>query len=394
VRRRRSVVRGLVWASFAGQAAFVASWLIGGAAEPHYSHVEQAISELAASNAAHPAIETAGLAAFGLALVALAVALWRVLPRRPARLVACGLFAAAGGAMLAAAAFPLDCGVTVDLHCRALSDAGRLSWQHYAHMWTSFGAELLLLATPFALAAALWPGTVAAAALGCGTFGVGVGALSFISYGADGHADGLIQRCDLGVLHVWLLIVGIGVLYATRGAPARGELIALRPRDVLARAWTGEGELVLRPLALGRLFAQRFGARREATWISDRVWRIDDEASFPGGRVERRAMYCEFLADDRVRLTAGDLPDGADVTLEAGGFRVTDFRVAYPIGPLPVLVSCRDRSRVEPDGTFVNAIDVRAPGIPIPLARVTFRVRVDEADLAPAGPPARAPSLV
>ena len=49
--------------------------------------------------------------------------------------------------------------------------------------------------------------------------------------------------------------------------------------------------------------------------------------------------------------------------------------MAWPIGPLPVLVRCRDLSYFEPDGTFVNVIDVRGLGIPIPLARVTFRVR-------------------
>jgi hypothetical protein len=49
--------------------------------------------------------------------------------------------------------------------------------------------------------------------------------------------------------------------------------------------------------------------------------------------------------------------------------------VAWPIGPLPFLVRCRDRSYLEPDGTFVNEFDAVTVGIPIPLARVTFRVR-------------------
>jgi hypothetical protein len=80
-----------------------------------------------------------------------------------------------------------------------------------------------------------------------------------------------------------------------------------------------------------------------------------------------------------VRLTADDLPDGADVQLEEGGFRLPDFRMAWPIGPLPVLLRCVDRSYVEPDGTFVNRIDVCTLGPRIPLARVTFRMRPDGA---------------
>jgi hypothetical protein len=134
---------------------------------------------------------------------------------------------------------------------------------------------------------------------------------------------------------------------------------------------------------MGRLFAQRVDARRESTWISDRVWRIDDEAHFGGGRFERRHTFCEFVADDHVRLTGNDLPDGADVWLEAEGFRLSEWRMAWPIGPLPVIVRCVDRSRFEPDGTFVNVIDIYSLGPRIPLARVTFRMRSSEIGEAP-----------
>jgi hypothetical protein len=49
--------------------------------------------------------------------------------------------------------------------------------------------------------------------------------------------------------------------------------------------------------------------------------------------------------------------------------------MSWPIGPLPVLVRCADRSYIAADGTFVNVTDVYTPGPRIPLARVTFRVR-------------------
>src|SRR2546421_590460 len=82
-----------------------------------------------------------------------------------------------------------------------------------------------------------------------------------------------------------------------RCEPPPSQLIALRPRVFLASSWSGEGELVLRPLFLGRQLARRFAARREVTWISDRVWRIDDAADFGGDRPQRRQMFCEFVAD-------------------------------------------------------------------------------------------------
>jgi hypothetical protein len=112
------------------------------------------------------------------------------------------------------------------------------------------------------------------------------------------------------------------------------------------------------------------------------VWRIDDEAYFGDGRFERRSMYCEFVSDDHVRLTANDLVDGADVWLEPEGFRLSEWRMAWPIGPFPLIVRCADRSYFEPDGTFVNVIDIYSLGLRVPVARVTFRMR--SSGIAPA----------
>jgi hypothetical protein len=370
---RRNAARALVWAAFAGQLAFIASWAVAGAMQDGYSNIRQGVSELAARGAANPAIVTTGMVVLGVATAALGVALLLVLPRRPASVLTALLFAGVGVASVLAATFRLDCGLSNDT-CHALWKAGRLSADHDAHLWAGLAGHALLLLTPFALARALWPGTVAAAALGAGVWGVAITLIALALGGNDGAA-GLVERGELAVFHLWILIVGIGVLYATRGPARRSHLIGLRPRDFFARDWEGEGELVLRPLAIGRLFAQRLQAERRATWLSERSWRIDDAARFARGHVEQRQMYCEFLADDHIRVTAGDMPDGADVWIEPGGYRVDDFRVAWPIGPLPVLVRCRDRSYLEPDGTFVNEFDVVALGIPIPLARVTFRVR-------------------
>jgi hypothetical protein len=233
---------------------------------------------------------------------------------------------------------------------------------------------VLLVLTPLALAYAIGPGTAAAVALSAGALGLAFFVLSFTATGLHGDA-GLIQRIGLGITHLWVLIVGGAILHATRAGPRVSELIPMRPRDFLAHSWTGDGELVLRPFWLGRFFRQRCEARRESTWISDRVWRIDDEAHFGGGRFERRSMFCEFVADDHVRLTADDLLDGADVWLEEGGWRLSEFRMAWPVGPMPVIVRCADRSYVKGDGTFVNRIDVYTLGPRIPVARVTFRMR-------------------
>jgi hypothetical protein len=375
-----------VWAALAGQVAFIASWVVAGALEPRYSHVDQFVSELGARNAAHPAIVNAGIVALGLSFAALGVALPSALPRRRAARVAGALFVLAGVAVVLSGVFRLDCGPGADEHCRALWRAGALSWQQDAHAWCADVAQLLLAATPFAIAWALWPAPSGVAALSSGVFGLLVGPLSAGASGG-GAGGGVVQRLDLGVVHLWVLIVGVGILYVTRRPPPLSPLIPLRPRDFLARSWTGEGELVPWPYFLGRRLARRFAARREATWLSDRVWRFDDEAQFADGRVQRRRTYCEFVAGDRVRLTAADLPDGVNVWLEEGGYRIARFRMAFPIGPVPVYIRVLDLSYLEDDGTFANVFEARSPILGLPLARLTFWVRPVDAGLHADAPP-------
>src|SRR5204863_9315796 len=126
-----------------------------------------------------------------------------------------------------------------------------------------------------------------------GTRGVAIGVgLAILG---SGGAEGAANAVSLVVLGTWVAILAAGVLWATRGKAAPSALIPLRPRAFLASSWSGTGEVVLRPVFLGRLLARRFRATREATWISETVWRIDDAADFGGGRVQRRQMYCEFV---------------------------------------------------------------------------------------------------
>ncbi|HEX8065577.1 MAG TPA: DUF998 domain-containing protein [Thermoleophilaceae bacterium] len=378
-----AAARALAWAAIAAQVAFTVGWIVGGALEPGYSHVEEGVSALGAGDASHPAIANAAILVLGLGIAALGPALLPVLPRRRSARAAAALFVGAGAAIAAAALLPLDCGPS-DERCRDLWEAGRLSWQHDAHLWASLAASALLVLTPFALARALWPAPVGAAALSAGTSGIAIWGATWVLFavGDDhGDADGLIQRAGFLVVHAWVLIVAIGVLWSTRRERGPGPLVPVRPRDFFTRTWTGDGELLIRPLFLGRRLARRFEARRTATWASDRVWRFDDDADYGDGRVQRRTTWCEFVSDDHVRLTAGDLPDGADVWFEEAGFRIAPFRMLFPIGPVPALVRCHDVSHVEPDGTLVSSTDVRSIVLGLPLARVTFRVRpADAAD--------------
>jgi len=381
----RTTTRSLAWLAIAAQAVFIVAWIVAGALQPGYSHLREGVSALGAQHAAHPWIVNGAIVLEGLSLLAVGVALRAVLPRRPATLVTLGLFAAAAVVVVLTAVFRIDCSMIPGSRCEHLFKAGALSAEHDAHIWLALAASVLIVLTPFALARALWPSPLAMAALMSGGFGLVAG----FAVGALGQASenpGLGERIQLLLLHLWVLELAVGALYVTRRPPALGPLIPLRPRDFFAREWAGTGELIFRPLFVGRLFALRGVARRSATWVSDRVWRFDDELDL-GGLVHRRLTFCEFVTDRKVRLTAGDFPDGAEAVVEEGGYRVRPFRAAFPLGPVPVIVTCHDRSRMQSDGTFVNDFDIRVPGLGIPFARLTFRVQPIDPPRDSAGEP-------
>jgi hypothetical protein len=384
MRVNRSTARTLAWAAIAAQLVFVLSWIVAGALEEGYSHLEQGVSELGADNAENPLIVNAGIIVLGLSWVALGLSLLPVLPRRPARIVAVALFAAAGVAIALAGASPVDCWLAVDETCENRFEEGELSWQTYVHVWSGFAAEILFLLTPFALWRALWPSSTGAAAFFSGSFGVVFFLVAGFGLGmSEDVAHGLVQRVGWLVIHTWVLIVAGGVIWETRRQREPGPLVPLRPREFLSSAFRGEGEIVMWPWFIGRRFATRFTAQRTATWISDRLWRFDDEARFGERPVFTRKMYCEIVSDDHVRLTAGDLPDGADIWLEEGGYRITPFRMHWPVGPVPVTIRVRDISYVRPDGVFVNVNEARTPVFGLPLAQMRFYVRPDDREPAP-----------
>jgi len=383
--RNRSFVRALAWAAIAAQPLFVLTWIVAGPLDPGYSHLHQSVSDLGGRFAEHPWIVNAGFVVLGLSIAALAPGLLATLPRGVAAGVTAALFVFVGASMAAMGFLPLDCSFTQE-SCERRFNAGDVSGEMQVHVWLGFALLVALLATPFGIWRALRRNPLGLIAFVSGGIGlvIGVGGFAFGFTDPD-DGVGLANRIEYVFLHVWLLEVAIGILYATRRPPAPSELIPLLPRDFVARTWTGEGELVLRPFFLGRRIPVRFPASRKTTWISEQVWRMDDEARFAHGRALTRRTFVEFLSDEHARLTASDLPYGADVYVEESGYRIAPFAMTFPFGPLPLAFSCRDLSYVEPDGTFVNVTDVRTPVGNIPLARLYFRVRPESRSEETAG---------
>lgn len=226
----RGRVRALACLAIGAQLLFVAGWIIAGALEPGYSPVRSYVSELGRRGAAHPWIFDVSVVVWGAGFIALGVALAPALRTRRWAWVAPALFVLAGVCAILDAPLRLDCATTISHLCRARERAGSLSWREYGHVWASFGIELSLLLTPFALARSLWPGRlarlvflgaviVASALVLLAGLGGWVGAHS--PYGW--HA-GLWQRIWLMIVHGWVLICAAAlILEASRGWPPGRE---------------------------------------------------------------------------------------------------------------------------------------------------------------------------
>ena len=371
----KALARRLSWVALAGQVLFVASWVIAGALEPGYSHLDAGVSVLSAGDAQHPWIVATGLVVMGLSLGALGPALLAVLRPRRARGVAAASLAVAGAGFVAVGVLPIDCSLD-EAHCRVLSDAGELSWQHYAHLWTGLLIQLSLSIAPFAVVRALWPHRAALALLFGSVPAVLFGFVTWPLWNIEEAPHGLIDRVELALVPLFVLLLSGGVLHTTRHEPRLPPPAPLRPREFFGRVWRGEGVLMLQPWFLWRRFAPRFAASREITWLNDETFVVEDTADFSDGRVERRRRFCELAAPDRFRVTSVDLVEPTEIRIDDAGFRVAPYRMRVPYGPVGITLRCRDELRVEPDGTLVDDIRMRFLGLPV--ARVLVRARLTD----------------
>ena len=224
-------VRAGAWFAIGGQVVFVVAWVTAGALQPGYSSIDNYVSELAADSAAHPWIVGAAIVVWGLSIAAIGPALLPALRGRPWRTGVAALFVVAGVLFALAGVFQLDCGPTMSHACKSAEKAGDLSWHHYAHGWSSFGAEIALALTPFALARALWPRLLSVSLVQGGLFGIALGVLGSFSDAHDTVAAGLGQRIEVAVLHSWIVLVAIGVLWWARDSASGAELNLAEPAE-------------------------------------------------------------------------------------------------------------------------------------------------------------------
>ena len=125
----------------------------------------------------------------------------------------------------------------------------------------------------------------------------------------------------------------------------------LDARRFFGGRWRGQGELI--PHGPARLLLRRAPVVLEGSgeWLSESVWRVDERFALPGFSFERH-MYMEQLASGLVHATADDMPLGADLELDADGFRFRRFRSWLPWRGVRFRLGCRSATRVAADGTL------------------------------------------
>jgi len=367
------LARRCAWFAITAQVVFVCAWVLSGALQSRYSHLDQGVSELASTFAEHPWIVRSALLLLGLSLLALAAALRRTLPRTGGASAATGLFGLAGIGLAATAFLPLDCSFGLDETCGDRFQNGDLAWASEAHIWLSLVIRLAVVATPFALWLALRSHPVGPLTLTAGIFGVAFGVVAFLAGSGESVADGLLNRAELGLLQVWAALVAVGILHATAHIEAPDQRTPLSPKDFFGRRWEGRGEIVMRPAFFWRFFPQRFDFTRDTEWVGDGIWLVVDRSRFERGWATERRMVCELQGTDRLRVTAGDMPEGAWYELGEDGYRIRPYVLMAPLGPISVPLRCRDQHRVAPDGTLIDVVDMHFLGVRV--ARLEGRAR-------------------
>lgn len=145
-------------------------------------------------------------------------------------------------------------------------------------------------------------------------------------------------------------------------------------RQVFARPWAGEAT-IRRPwwLRWVPLLPTRFAFRTQAVPDGNGV-RVHDTQTFPNGRTWQRTMRGELLSPGRWRMSAEDMPGGAEITVGSDGYTFTPYTIWAPVlGPVKVPLRCHDEVRFEDSERLTDTIQLHFLGIHV--GALTMRLR-------------------
>jgi hypothetical membrane protein len=217
--------------SYIGAALFAAATVLAGALYPGYSHLHEAVSQLAATNSPSAPIMIIGFFALGVGVVAAGVDMLRTLRGAAGRTA--GALTVISGALLFVVGLARPACSDFIGACRAAEDAGTIPLHHVLHNLISALLFLLLTIAVFLQARAVAGN--GAKRLGPPALLVGVVSsvtLVTLVVASLGPVAGLVERAYLLVLFGWLIAV-VPLTRRYTGSGMRGGGRALqRPVEV------------------------------------------------------------------------------------------------------------------------------------------------------------------
>jgi len=151
---------------------------------------------------------------------------------------------------------------------------------------------------------------------------------------------------------------------------ANGSVNADTPldlREVFARPWSGPATIRL-PWWLRWLpvpSSLHFRTEIEDVHLAETSGlTVRDTTTFPNGRVWQRTMTAQLVAPGRWKVSAEDMPGGAEQSVSADGFAFTPYRIIAPVlGPMRVRVRCTDEVVLVDARTMTDTIEMRFFGV-------------------------------
>jgi hypothetical membrane protein len=198
----------LVRVGAAGYAAFAAGVVVVGALNPGYSHVREAMSALAATNARYAGLMIAGFMCLALALIATGVALWRRLSATTSGKLAGGLIIVFGLLAGVSGLARQDCSEQLP-SCVDYGQGIGASTHFWVHQYVGLAGFLVLLVALFVLARAVrrTPGlTYLAVPSRIVAFLCLAVLVPMFIFGFEGY-QGLVQRPTYALMFGWPLLV-------------------------------------------------------------------------------------------------------------------------------------------------------------------------------------------
>lgn len=323
----------MAWFALAGQVVFVAAWLVAGALEEGYSHVEHHVSELGADTAEAPLIVNGALLLLGLTLVALAAGTWEALRRSRRTLVLIAFLVAGGVTTALTGVFEIDCN-SLDPGCERRFDAGDLTSSERGHVIAGLAMYPTLLPVPFLLAWATWGGKAARPAVIAGVLGVLAAGAGFLG-GGDEELGGLGQRFGFASMHVGIGLYALGLLVwagrpRRRPRPATADTSELEPFRFLGPSLSGRGENSYAPWTWWARLPRRLRFDRRVEYGGEATWHIHDTLDYEDGPTFERHLVARPLSADRMLLTGEDMPGGGVTVLQPDGLDLEPCWILVP----------------------------------------------------------------